>query len=144
MTSSDARERARRLLLHEAAGTHDPRGLATAAERVCDRLREELTGLIGAGGVEALIGRALAQAQRDFPQLNGVEARPDTCFTGLPEALNGTSAEEAEAATTAVIERFLDLLVSLVGEDLGLRPVRKLWPGIALDEAGPGSIGRNE
>jgi hypothetical protein len=35
-----------------------------------------------------------------------------------------------------VIETFLGLMVSLVGENLGLRPVRKLWPEVASGDAG--------
>jgi hypothetical protein len=35
-----------------------------------------------------------------------------------------------------VIETFLALMVSLVGEDLGLRPVRKLWPEVASGDGG--------
>jgi hypothetical protein len=131
MNQPDARERARLLLLHEAGGARDAAGLAAAAERVCRKLRDELTGLIGAGGVGALAGRALRLAQQRHPHLNGVHTDPEACFRGLAAALEGINATEAEAAGTAVIETFLALLVSLVGEDLGLRPVGKLWPEVA-------------
>ena len=137
MTSFHVRERARRLLRHEAP-TRDSRGHAAAAERVWGSLCDELTGLVGRGGVAALLSRSLVLAQRDFPQLGGVETRPDLPLAGLTEALNGASAAESEAACTALIEELLGLLVSLMGEDLGLRPVRKLWPGIDFDEEAPG------
>jgi hypothetical protein len=128
MNQPDARERARLLLLHEAAGARDAAGLAAAAERVCMKLRDELTGLIGEGGVGALAGRALTLARQRHPHLNGVQTDPKACFHGLAAALDGTDAAEAEAAGATVIETFLGLMVSLVGEDLALRPVRKLWP----------------
>jgi hypothetical protein len=136
MTQPDARERARLLLLHEAAGARDAAGLAAAAERVCLRLRDELSGLIGAGGVNALAGRALRLAQQRHPRLNGVRPGAEECFHGLAAALGGTDAAEAEAAGATVIETFLGLMVSLVGEDLGLRPVRKLWPEVASGDGG--------
>jgi hypothetical protein len=145
MTSTGARERARRLLLHEAAGARGPRDVAAAAERVCGKLRGELTGLIGAGGVGALASRALRLAQRDFPQLDGV-AGPnghDGCYAGLVAALEGRSATEAEAAGVAVIEHFLGLLVSLVGEDLAMTPLLRLWPGIVGGDAAPGPTERD-
>jgi hypothetical protein len=142
MTSSDVRERARRLLLHEAA-TRDARGYAGTAERVWGKLRDELTGLVGSGGVAALLSRSLVLAQRDFPQLGVVVTRPDLPLAGLADALNGTRAAESEAVCTALIEQLLGLLVSLMGEDLGLRPVRKLWPGIDFAEEDPGSTERD-
>jgi hypothetical protein len=139
MTQPDAPERARLLLLHEAAGARDAAGLAAAAERVCLRLRDELSGLIGAGGVNALAGRALRLAQQRHPPLSGVQTGPQACFHGLAAVLEGIDAAEAEAAGAAVIETFLALMVSLVGEDLGLRPVRKLWPEVASGDWGPTS-----
>ena len=137
-TPLQAREHARRLLRHEAAGAHDPRGLARAVQCVCSKLRGELTGLIGDGGVTALGGRALSLARREYPLLRPVEAGPDMCYTGLPEALEAAGAAEAEAASAALIEHFLGLLVLLVGEDLGLRPVHKLWPEGAVGDAPSG------
>jgi hypothetical protein len=124
--------RGRRLLLHESGGTRDPQALAAAADLVCARLREALGELIGTGGVGALLGHAVRLAQRSSPLLEGVVARPDGTLTGLTEALGSGSAPEAEAAGAAVIDHFLTLLVSLMGVDVGLRPVRRLWPGLDL------------
>lgn len=135
MTLGDAHERARLLLLHEAGGARDAPSLAAATERVCGKLRDELTGLIGEGGVRALAGRALNLARRGHPRLDRGETGPDTCFDGLAAALDGSSADEAEAAGAAMIESFLGLLVSLVGEDLALLPVRKLWPTLTAQDA---------
>lgn len=111
--------------------------LAAATERVCIKLRDELTGLIGGGGVRALAGRALSLAQRGHPRLTKVEIGSATCFEGLAAALEGSSADEVEAAGTAMIENFLGLLVSLMGEDLALRPVHKLWPAAIHGDAAP-------
>lgn len=130
MTEGYARGRA--LLRRESGGTGDPQAVAAAAELVCARLVEALGELIGKGGVGALLGHALRLAQRSAPLLEGVEARPDGTLTGLTEALISSSAPEAEAAAAAVIDHFLALLVSLMGEDVGLRPVRRLWPGLDL------------
>lgn len=124
----------RRLLLQEAEGTRDPRAVAAATERVFAGLRGELGMLIGAGGVGALVGRALSLARRESALLEGVQAHPDGSLTGLAEALASAPAPDAEAAGAALIDHFLGLLVSLMGEDVGLRPVRRRWPGADLDE----------
>ena len=136
--------RGRGLLLHESGGSHDPQALAVSAERVLARLREALSELIGTAGVGALVGHALRRAQRSAPLLEGVEVRPDGTLTGLTNALGSGSAPEAEAAGAAVIDQFLTLLVSLMGEDVGLRPVRRLWPGLDLGvdfDGGPNERG---
>jgi hypothetical protein len=124
--------RGRGLLRHESGGTGDPQAVGAAAERVCDALRRELSELIGTGGVGALCARALTQAQQRAPLLERVEARPDGTLPGLAQALGSGSAPEAEDAGAAVIDHFLALLASLMGEDVGLRPVRRLWPGMDL------------
>jgi hypothetical protein len=98
-------------------------------------LRDELRDLIGAGGVAALAGRALHLAQRETAPLKAVQAQSDGSLTGLAEALRSAEAPEAEAAGAALIDHFLGLLVALMGEDLGLRPVRRRWPGVDLDRS---------
>ena len=130
MTGNHARGRG--LLRHQSGGTGDPHAVAAAAEAVCHTLRRELSELIGTGGVGALCARALRLAQKRVPLLEGVEARPDGTLAGLVEALGQGSGPEAEDAGAAVIDEFLGLLVSLMGEDVGLRPVRRMWPGLDL------------
>lgn len=124
--------RGRGLLRQESGGTGDPQVVAAAAERVCHTLRRELSELIGTGGVRALFARAVTRAQQRAPLLEGIETRPDGTLAGLAQALGAGSAPEAEDAGAAVIDEFLALLVSLMGEDVGLRPVRRVWPGIDL------------
>ena len=125
--------RGSRLLLHDADRTQEPQAVAAAAERVLTGLRDELSDLIGAGGVAALAGRALHLAQRESALLEGVQTLPDGSFTGLAEALRSAEAPAAEAAGAALIDQYLGLLVALMGEDVGLRPVRRRWPGVDLD-----------
>ena len=57
--------------------------------------------------------------------------RTDSCAS-LAAALATGSDEEAAAAATSVLAHLLGLLVALLGEEVGLQPVRKLWPHLAL------------
>ena len=52
----------------------------------------------------------------------------DGCFLSLTEALASSTDEEATAAAATVLTHMLDLLVMLLGEDLGMKPIRKIWP----------------
>lgn len=86
--------------------------------------------MLGSGGIAALLRRALHLAQREQPLLAGVAVNTEsaTCFTGLAESLASRTEAEASAAAITVLTHILDLLVTLLGEDLGMKPIRKLWP----------------
>ena len=113
----------------EAAGS-DPSASVAGAERACGRLKDHLVDVLGTGGVAAMLGRALHLARREQPLLEtvSVSREPGACFRGLAESLAGSTDEEAAAAATTIFAHMLDLLVVLLGEDLGTKPVRKLWP----------------
>lgn len=89
-----------------------------------------MVDLLGSGGVSALIGRALHLAQRENPALAGVSASTErpACFVNLTESLAAKTDEEAAAAATTIVMQVLDLLVMLLGGELGMKPIRKLWP----------------
>jgi len=128
-----ATELARRLVTAEAGGSADPAALADAVDTLCRRLRDYLTAVLGTGGVVALMGRALNLAKREQPLLAGVTlgADPSACFTGLAEALAAGPVEDAAAAGSSIFAHFLGLLILLLGNELGMQPVRKLWPHAA-------------
>lgn len=123
-------ELARRIVEQEAAGSPDPASPAAAIEAACRRLTGHLADLLGAGGVSALVRRALRLTQRDEPLLSGVTAsgEPGVCFAGLEDSLAGSTDEQAKAAATTILAHMLELLVMLLGEELGMKPIRKLWP----------------
>jgi hypothetical protein len=93
-------------------------------------LKEDLVDLLGSGGVSAIFRRALRRAQREQPTLAGVAVseKPDECFTHLAESLVASTDEEASVAAATVLTHMLELLVMLLGEELGMKPIRKLWP----------------
>jgi hypothetical protein len=123
-------ELAHRIVEQEAGGSQDPAVSAAAVEAACRRLRDQLVDLLGSGGVSALLRRALHLAQREQPLLAGVavSGEPSACFIGLAESLAASTDGEATAAAATVLTHMLDLLVILLGEELGMKPIVKLWP----------------
>lgn len=132
---------ARRLLRHEAGGARDPESLAAAVDQACRKLSGELETLVGRGGVGALLGRAVNLTKREFAFLDAVRLRMDgpAVLEGLSESLRGGGAAQAEAASVALLANLLGLLVNLVGEDLGLRPVTNVWSNVLPEAAAPAS-----
>lgn len=123
-------ELAGRIVEQEAGGSPDPAASAAAVEAACGRLRHQLVDLLGSAGVSALLRRALHLAQREQPLLAGVNVSGEgaACFTGLAESLEASTEEESIVAAATVLTHLLDLLVMLLGEELGMKPIRKLWP----------------
>ena len=124
-------ELARRIVAQEAGGKPDPAASAATVETACRKLSDELVDSLGSGGVSALFRRALHLAQREQPLLAAVavSGEPAACFfTGLAESLAASTDEEATVAAASVLTHVLDLLVILLGEELGMKPMRKLWP----------------
>lgn len=108
----------------------DPASPAATAEAACRRLTGHLADLLGAGGVSVLLRRALRLTQREEPLLSGVtvSGEPGVCFVGLEESLAASADEQATVAATTILAHLLELLVMLLGEELGMKPIRKLWP----------------
>lgn len=130
---TEAVELALRLIEHETHGSSDPAALAAAAEALCHGLGDYLKDLVGPRGVAALLGRALSLAKREHPLLASValSTEPSARFSGLAEALASKSAEDAAAVSSSILAHLLSLLILLLGNELGLQPVRKLWPQVA-------------
>lgn len=131
----------RRLLEHEAGGARDAASLARAVERACQTLARELETLVGRGGVCALFGRAVGLSKREFPYLatTGLQLDAPLSFEPLRETLRERDAAEVEAASTSLLANLLGLLVNLLGEDLGLRPVMSVWPDLVPQAGSPDS-----
>lgn len=130
-----AGELAREVLRHEMSGSSDSEDAAAAVETVCRKMTADLTQVLGSAGVTALLGRALNLAAREHPILSGVMANGERpgCFAGLDGALRAGSGEEPAAAAAAVVACLFGLLITLLGEELGTQPIRRIWPHVASD-----------
>ena len=128
------RELAHRLVVYEAGGSSNPATIATAAARACHRIDDELQPMLGRRGMFALMQRALSLAKREHPLLAEVVLEPERSSTWakLAEDLASGTAMEAAAAGASTLAHLLGLLVLLLGQDLGMLPVRKLWPDVVL------------
>lgn len=119
---------ARRVLLDESGDERTPTALITAVDDVFAKMKTDLSRLVGTGGASALVRRALTQAQRDLPLLRGIEYDPEGGLQGVGNALAEAKPDEVEEAVVAAFVHLLQLLVALLGPDLGLRSARKHWP----------------
>jgi hypothetical protein len=96
------------------------------AQRTITRLRRELGKLIGLGGFDVLLRRSLVLARRAHPSLVAVSAAPEGVLAGLADA--------AHEGAASIVSHLIELLISLLGEDLAMRLMRDIWP--AAEENG--------
>jgi hypothetical protein len=117
-----------RLLVHEAGGDESAKGLAAAAERVCQRLSHHAGNVLGVDAFDALLGRALALVKPDFPCLGAVTVEPSHAgLKGLRESFQDQTAEQIADAIVAVVATFLALLAALIGEEVSLSVLVEVW-----------------
>jgi hypothetical protein len=135
------RDFARRLLLHEAGNGRSARDRADALERVCQALHGRLAPLVSSAGFDALVARAAKLASREFPFLAAVNGPIGTncSIEGLRQAVEGRGPQEVADALVAILANLIWLLVIFIGENLGLRKVREVWPDVPLTMPGSSS-----
>ena len=122
--STAATKAAQRLWAHEAGKSEESEAVTSAAERVCARLRVELSRWIGADGYRALLRRALALTRPEFPALTGLSCEgrdgPE-----LASAVRTHGAADVKGSVVAVVATLIDLLSRIVGEEMATRLVEQ-------------------
>ena len=124
-----------KVLAQHAGSAASAEALAAAASRAYDDLARVSAPLIGHVGVDALTGRALHLAQREYPWLVH-EREPKQAegpFAQVFLCLEGQDPAVATAAAGAVFATFTGLLVTFIGEPLTASLLRKAWPDAFSD-----------
>ena len=134
---------ARRLLRHEAETAGHADEIAVAFDSACRALHDRLAPLISSSGFYALLARAVKLAARDAPFLASVSISKngECALSGLAGAIEKRDPAEVADALTMALAHFMWLLVIFIGENLGLRKVREIWPEVPLDRVTPPSSG---
>ena len=124
------RQLALKVLSQHAGSATGAEALAAAARRAYDDLARVSAPLIGQVGVEALTGRALHLAQREYPWLVQTDEpeQADGPFTHLIVCLERQDPAVATEAAGTVFATLTGLLVTLIGEPLTVGLLRKAWP----------------
>jgi hypothetical protein len=131
MTSDNMRERAfRRMLARDAGAGANASAIAVAARRLCERVAEQLTPVIGDAGVAAICVRSLHLTQRNIPGLAPVRAaaQGDAPFALMQRFLEQLEPAAAIDAAADLLATVSELLASFIGEGLTTRLLREAWP----------------
>jgi hypothetical protein len=128
----ELRTAAERLLAIEIAEGKRTTIQVPAAARVCERLRNVLSTLLGPAGFGALLARALTLAKIEAPELKAVQIEADGSLGGLSLVDDGK--RRIANGEIILVAHLLGLLVTFIGEALMLRLVNDTWPKARLDD----------
>ena len=133
--SQALRQLALNALAQRAGSAAGAAALAAAAQRAYEDLARESAPLIGDVGINALTGRTLYLAQRQYPWLAHTR-EPDKWsgpFDQIVFCLERQDPAVATEAAGAVLTTLAGLLVTFIGEPLTAHLLRKAWPDAFSD-----------
>ncbi|MFO7569128.1 MAG: hypothetical protein R6W75_04965 [Smithellaceae bacterium] len=122
-------EAIRRMLDHLAGDAPDAGAIAEATLNIWRQIALRLSPIIGARGVDVLMGRALHLTTNVFPWLAG-SVHPAGSATLLAEVktrLAGSQSNIAVEASCAFLTNFVELLTTLIGKSLTELLLNPVW-----------------
>lgn len=129
------RQLALSMLAQRAGPAASAAALAAAAQRAYDDLARVSAPLIGQVGVDALAGRAVHLARREYPWLAPV-GKPEPAEGPLTPVIVSLARQDPAVATEAAAKLFAlltGLLATFIGALLTMQLLRKAWPGAFAD-----------
>ncbi len=126
---------AKRLIAFETPGNMSAEADHPPAFRATDKLRPHLSMLMGRGGFQALLARALVLATAEASWLTAVQVLADGELEGLGVAHAKLDAAEISEGEIVLLAQLLGLLVAFIGPALTLRLITQMWPQLSFDDA---------
>ena len=122
-------------LTQRAGVDSDAGSIAQATLDTWQRVAERLVPVIGARGVDALLGRALHLTNNAFPWLAmaGSDGGSAALLASLKTRFAGGETTAAAEAGHHLLATFSDLLASLIGESLTDRLLAPAWAAPSPD-----------
>ncbi|MBC8001617.1 MAG: hypothetical protein H7X97_03420 [Opitutaceae bacterium] len=111
---------------------------------VCAKLRPQLVTMLGHGGYNGLLARALSLAKAEVPSLRAVVVTANGVLEGGTELHAKLAPGEILEGREVLLAQLLGLLVAFIGEKLTMRLVLEVWPKVILDDLDFGNGGRDE
>ncbi len=120
------------LLRHAVEGDESPAAFVATAESVHGRLRAGLSVFVGQSGFDSIWARAVSQVSRSMAGGAGEDALMLRA-PGWSNALSARTSDEMCSIVVAAFTRFIGLLFTFVGAELGSRLLFQVWPELPLE-----------
>lgn len=118
----------RRQMIDAALSSH-PQAVVQVSIRLWEQFAPELISIIGEDGFKLLYARSVRLASVRYPWLahNVASAGDHELFAPLQAHLQAQEVAQAMQASSALLNTFVDLLASLIGEALTSHLVSSAW-----------------
>lgn len=116
-------------LIEAALTTTHPQTVADTTLHLWEQLAPQLISIIGEGGFKPLYTRSLRLAAKHHPWI-APDLKKSTiqgCFTDLQACLQRQDETQAQLGSLALFVIFLDVLASLIGEELTTYLLHSAW-----------------
>ena len=112
-----------------SALTQHPDAVAQTSVRLWRELAPELISIIGEGGFKPIYARSVRLACRQYAWMahDSVQPTGQESFAELQSCLQGRDSAQARLASLDLFNIFLDLLASLIGEELTTHLLHFAW-----------------
>ena len=124
---------AQHLIAYETRRNKLSKTKARVADLVVQKLRPDLTNLMGNTGFCALLSRALALANVEIPWLRAVHVNTDGSLEGLDEFEAQLTPDDFLEGGVVLLAQLLGLLMAFIGEKLTLQVVRSVWTQLSFN-----------
>ena len=130
-------DRLRRQITGSLAAQHT-KTVADAAIGLWEQMAAEIILIVGEDGFNSLYARSVILTRSTFPWLaaNSQSAQSVNRFSELKSSLEAQTPAQAREANSLLLITFVDILASLIGEDLMSNILRLAWGRGASDSAG--------
>jgi hypothetical protein len=123
------REVAKALMAYETSINKTSLGEDFPAFAVIEKLRNHLANLMGMGGFQALLSRALVLAQEEVACLRGVQVSASGALDFPERPIKELRRAELLEGNEIILAQLLGLLAAFIGMNLTLQQITEVWPG---------------
>ncbi len=124
-----------RLLIHEASENVSSETTVPVALQICEKLRPQISTLMGNGGYRALLTRALALAKAEVSSFRAVRVNADGTLEATSQSGMKIDPKQLTKGSVVLLAQLLGLLVSFIGVNLTLSLVRQVWPELHINNS---------
>ena len=132
------RELAQRLVKYESPGNSTSLKKNPSHFLVIEKLRPQLSTLMGNLGFGALLMRSHSLACADAPCLKEIRIQTNGTLEGFDDIETHHAPKEVFEGKVILVAQLLELLRAFIGEILTLRLVLEVWPMLPLDDPDSG------
>lgn len=128
MPPPETMDLARRILAYEAVEGKSAEPWDSVAILVNEKLRLHLCALVGVGGYQGLLSRALRLAKEEAPSLGAVQVTAEGRLQGLSGLGPEIDKDRAQQGGVILLAQLFGLFLTFIGEALTFRLVQDIAP----------------